>query len=62
VKASREAMVLVYGVTCMLLMAAAIEAFWSSASWIAPAAKYGVAAVCWISVFGYFALQGRHAD
>jgi len=62
VKASREAMVLVYGVTCMLLIAAALEAFWSSASWIGPGAKYGVAAVCWISVFGYFVLQGRHAD
>jgi len=55
-------MVLVYGVTCMLLIAAALEAFWSSASWIGPGAKYGVAAVCWISVFGYFVLQGRHAD
>jgi uncharacterized membrane protein SpoIIM required for sporulation len=61
VQASREAMVLVYGLTCMLLVAAAIEAFWSSASWIAPAAKYGVAAVCWISVLAYLALQGRHA-
>lgn len=62
VQASRQSIVLVYGVTCMLLVAAAIEAFWSSASWIAPTAKYGVAAVCWMSVLGYFALQGRHAN
>jgi uncharacterized membrane protein SpoIIM required for sporulation len=61
VQASRDSMVLVYGVTCMLLVAAAVEAFWSSARWIAPAVKYGVAAVCWLAVLGYFTLQGRRA-
>jgi hypothetical protein len=45
----------------MLLVAAGIEAFWSSATWIAPAVKYGVAAVCWLAVLGYLTLQGRHA-
>jgi uncharacterized membrane protein SpoIIM required for sporulation len=61
VQASRDAMVVVYGVTCMLFVAAGIEAFWSSARWIAPAVKYGVAAVCWLAVLGYFTLQGRRA-
>ena len=61
VEASRESMVLIYGVTGMLLVAAAVEAFWSSATWIAPAVKYGVAAVCWLAVLGYLTLQGRHA-
>jgi uncharacterized membrane protein SpoIIM required for sporulation len=61
VVATRDCAVLLYGVTAMLLVAAAIEAFWSSASWLAPAAKYGVAAVCWSAVLGYFALQGRRA-
>jgi uncharacterized membrane protein SpoIIM required for sporulation len=61
VQASRESMVLIYGLTGMLLVAAAVEAFWSSATWIAPAIKYGVAAVCWLAVLGYFTLQGRHA-
>jgi uncharacterized membrane protein SpoIIM required for sporulation len=61
VEASRESMVLIYGVTGMLLVAAGIEAFWSSATWIAPAVKYGVAAVCWLAVLGYLTLQGRHA-
>jgi len=61
VQASRESMVLIYGVTGMLLVAAGIEAFWSSATWIAPAVKYGVAAVCWLAVLGYLTLQGRHA-
>jgi uncharacterized membrane protein SpoIIM required for sporulation len=61
VQAAQDSAVLLYGVTAMLLVAAAIEAFWSSANWLHPAAKYGVAAVCWTAVLGYFAFQGRHA-
>jgi uncharacterized membrane protein SpoIIM required for sporulation len=59
--AARESMVLVYGITAMLVIAAAIEAFWSSAHWVAPAVKYGVAAVCWLVVLSYLCLQGRRA-
>jgi uncharacterized membrane protein SpoIIM required for sporulation len=59
--ATQDSAVLLYGVTAMLLVAAAIEAFWSSAAWLPPSVKYGVAAVCWSAVFGYFALQGRRA-
>jgi hypothetical protein len=54
-------MVIVYGVTAMLVVAAAIEAFWSSASWLPHAVKYGVAAACWAGVLGYLSLQGRRA-
>ena len=61
VEASRESMVLVYGLTGMLLVAAAVEAFWSSAGWLPHALKYSVAAACWVSVLGYLSLQGRHA-
>ena len=61
VQATRDSAVLLYGVTGMLLVAAAIEAFWSSATWLPPAAKYGGAAVCWTAVLGYFAFQGRRA-
>jgi uncharacterized membrane protein SpoIIM required for sporulation len=61
VLATRESAVLLYGVTAMLLAAAAVEAFWSSAKWLPAAAKYGVAAVCWMAVLGYFAFQGRRA-
>ena len=61
VQAARECVVLVYGVTAMLVVAAAIEAFWSSAIWVPNAVKYGVAAVCWIVVVLYLSLQGRHA-
>jgi uncharacterized membrane protein SpoIIM required for sporulation len=62
VLASRDAVVLVYGVIAMLLVAAGIEAFWSSANWLSPLVKYGVASLCWAAVFGYFIFQGRHAD
>jgi len=61
VQASRESAVLLYGVTAMLFVAAGVEAFWSSAAWLPPPAKYGVAAACWTAVLGYFALQGRRA-
>ena len=49
------------GVTVMLLIAAAVEAFWSSARWLPVEAKYGVAALCWIGVLSYLSLQGRRA-
>jgi uncharacterized membrane protein SpoIIM required for sporulation len=61
VDASRDTVVLLYGVTAMLVVAAAIEAFWSSANWINPFVRYGVAAVCWIAVVAYLTLQGRRA-
>jgi uncharacterized membrane protein SpoIIM required for sporulation len=61
VQAARECVVIVYGVAAMLVVAAAIEAFWSSAIWLPNAVKYGVAAVCWIVVVIYLSVQGRHA-
>jgi uncharacterized membrane protein SpoIIM required for sporulation len=48
-----------YGVFAMLLTAAAFEAFWSSAGWIAPGVKYGVGGACWAVVLAYLTLQGR---
>jgi uncharacterized membrane protein SpoIIM required for sporulation len=61
VAASREAVVLLYGVTGMLLLAAAVEAFWSSSQWLPAATKYSVAAGCWAAVLGYLTFQGRCA-
>lgn len=61
VVATRDTAVIVYGVIAMLIIAAAVEAFWSSASWLPHTVKYGVAAACWIAVLGYLSLQGRHA-
>lgn len=62
VVASREAIVIVYGVIAMLLIAAGVEAFWSSSRWIPDAIKYSAAAVCWIAVIAYLILQGRRAS
>lgn len=59
--AAKECVVIIYGVTAMLIVAAAFEAFWSSAAWVPSTVKYAVAAVCWSAVFAYLALQGRHA-
>jgi uncharacterized membrane protein SpoIIM required for sporulation len=61
VRASKETAIIIYGVIAMLLVAAAIEAFWSSAKWMPAVMKYGVAAVCWIAVLSYLTLQGRSA-
>ena len=62
VNSSRESIIVVYGAAAMLLVAAAIEAFWSSAQWIPVAVKYVVAAICWIAVLSYLSLQGRRAS
>ncbi len=62
VQAARETMIIVYGFAVMFLIAAAIEAFWSSARWLPVTVKYVVAAACWIAVLSYLTLQGRRAD
>jgi uncharacterized membrane protein SpoIIM required for sporulation len=62
VTACRECMPIIFGFVVMLFIAAAIEAFWSSARWLPLPVKYSVAAVCWISVLLYLTLQGRRAD
>jgi uncharacterized membrane protein SpoIIM required for sporulation len=62
VAATREAVVLLYGITAMLLIAAAVEAFWSSASWVPAPIKYSVAAACWTAVLSYLLFKGRRAD
>jgi uncharacterized membrane protein SpoIIM required for sporulation len=60
--AASECAALLYGTAAMLFIAATIEAFWSSASWIPHAVKYSVAGICWLTVLGYLLLQGRSAD
>jgi len=59
--AARTTAPVMYGAFAMLLTAAALEAFWSSAGWIAPGVKFGVGAACWALVLSYLALQGRRA-
>jgi uncharacterized membrane protein SpoIIM required for sporulation len=57
--AAHSAVLVIYGVVGMLVLAAAVEAFWSSARWIEPAVKYGVGALCWALVLAYLGWQGR---
>ncbi|HEX4234338.1 MAG TPA: stage II sporulation protein M [Caldimonas sp.] len=59
VDAARSAIVIVYGMTAMFAIAAALEAFWSSARWVPQTMKFGVGAGCWIVVVAYFVFQGR---
>ena len=60
--AGREATVIIYGVVVMLLIAACIEAFWSSSVWLPSSAKYLAASLSWGAVLSYLWRQGRHAD
>lgn len=51
--AGKDAIVLVYAVIIMLLIAAFLEAFWSSSSAIPNAVKYSVGGVFWVMVIYY---------
>lgn len=62
VRAGIEVAPMVYGFALMLLVAAAIEGFWSSATWLPGVVRYSVAAACWAGVLSYFIWQGRRAD
>lgn len=62
VQATREVVPMIYGFSVMLLIAAAIEGFWSSATWMPHVVKYSVAGACWLGVLLYLFRQGRRAD
>jgi hypothetical protein len=47
------------GATLMLLLAAVVEAFWSSSPVIPPGIKYAVGALGWLLVAAYLGLAGR---
>lgn len=51
--AAKDAIKIVYGVFVMLLIAAFIEAFWSSSSSLPIAVKYSVGALLWVLVYYY---------
>jgi uncharacterized membrane protein SpoIIM required for sporulation len=57
--AALAAVPLVYAAFFLLLVAAAFEAFWSGAGWIAPTVKYGVAGLCWAMVLMWLLLGRR---
>lgn len=60
VKAGRTAALLVLGAFLMLVLAAFVEAYWSSMVWMPPLVKY-LAGVCvWTAVLTWLYVGGRH--
>jgi uncharacterized membrane protein SpoIIM required for sporulation len=50
---------LIGGVIVLLLLAAFVEAYWSSMTFAEPTAKYAVGAILWLLVLSYLLLAGR---
>ena len=57
-RAAGECLPVMYGVFALLVLAAFIEAFWSSRE-LAPQIKYGVGAACWALLALYLLFAGR---
>lgn len=57
--AARQAMVIVFGVVGLLVIAAFVEAFWSSSTVVPATVKYVVGGLCWVLVAAYFVFLGR---
>jgi uncharacterized membrane protein SpoIIM required for sporulation len=58
-RAGKTAVPLIAGSALLLVLAAVIEAFWSSRHLMPPAIRYGAGAAAWALVIGYFTLMGR---
>ena len=59
VEDGRRAITIVYGFVTMLVIAAFLEAFWSSTTYLPATVKLAVGAVFWVVVITYFLLAGR---
>jgi uncharacterized membrane protein SpoIIM required for sporulation len=59
--AGQEAIPMLYGIILMLVIAAFMEAFWSSNASLAISVKYTVGAACWILVLLY-SLSGKRFE
>ena len=57
--AAKDAIIIMYGVIAMLLIAAFIEAFWSSTTSLPTALKYAVGIIFWALHLIYFIFSGR---
>jgi uncharacterized membrane protein SpoIIM required for sporulation len=58
-RAGGEALPIVAGAALLLVIAAAIEAFWSSRRLIPPEIRYAAGGLGWVLLILYFALAGR---
>lgn len=59
-QAGRDVVPMLYGIVLMLVIAAFLEAFWSSSSSLPIAVKYSVGAVLWALVLLYASSGGRY--
>lgn len=57
--AGRDAATIIYGVIVMLVIAAFLEAFWSSSAQLPVAVKYAAGAALWLLVLTYCTRAGR---
>jgi len=57
--AGKTALPIIAGAALMLLVAACIEAFWSSRIGFPPALRYGAGIAGWVLVFAYFVFAGK---
>ena len=58
-RSGQEAVWAMGAATGMLVLAAAVEAFWSAAAWIDPSVKFAVGGLCWALVMSYLFGAGR---
>ena len=61
-RAGKSAVRIALGAALMFILAAFIEAFWSSLQFIPPEIKYLFGAFLWVLVISYFLFAGRNAD
>jgi len=57
--AAKRAVPVISGAAMMFFLAAFVEAFWSSMTFIDPMIKYGVGIFMWLLVLGYFLFLGK---
>ncbi len=58
--AAKDAIKIVYGAILMLIVAAFIEAFWSSSTQVPSDVKYAVGGILWLLVIWYCLYCGKH--
>ena len=59
-RAGRDVIPMLYGIVLMLIIAAFLEAFWSSSASLSIATKYTVGAILWALVLVYSFSGRRH--
>ena len=57
--AAKESITIIYGVIGLSVIAAFVEAFWSSSTFVSNPVKFAVGALCWLAVGWYFSRVGR---